>query len=257
MTENPVISKELKVRLRMRQTGPVRWAMLAMSVMLVLFLYQQGFAYLANDPSPGAGRTAWQIGLFLQTTLIWLLCPALAANAITQEREQQTWEMLIFTLLTPMEILTGKLIARLVPVAALLAAFVPFMVICMSRGGATVVDLLVAYLVFVIWVLFLVTVSLFMSWAFRKTAAAIAMSYVVLFALTLGTALLEATLAVGRIDPDTPIIWLNPFRVAAALLNQDDPNGTRVILFSSLSFLVMTGFLFWRMVRQFRAFATE
>ena len=75
----------------------------------------------------------WLLGVSVHAILIWLLCPALASNAITQEKEQQTWEMLLFTLLTPAEILLGKLAARIAPMIAVVLAFWPFMMICYAE----------------------------------------------------------------------------------------------------------------------------
>jgi ABC-type transport system involved in multi-copper enzyme maturation permease subunit len=257
MIENPVLWKELKVRLRFRHSSAVKIAIAVVVLGLLAFCYQQGLGYLFGENNTNAGKDGWQMALYIQTILIWLLCPALASNAVTQEKEQQTWEMLIFTLLTPMQILVGKLLVRLLPILAIIAAFIPFMFFCLLRDGATIRDFILTYTIFAIWILFLVSISLFMSWAFRKTAAAIAMSFLVLFCLTIGTALIEMTLSFGQSRMDSPVIWLNPFRIAAALTDPQDNNGSRVLVFSSMTFLGITAFTFWRMIRQFRAFAID
>ena len=260
MMENPVLWKELKARLRSRQTVPVRVAVGGVVLLFVLGCYYFAIVYFGGIGGNGGTETArqwWEVGVWLQSIMIWLLCPALAANAVTQEKEQQTWEMLVFTLLSPAEILVGKLIARLVPMVAILASFLPYMVYCLAYGGAKVSEFLVTYTVFAIWIVFLTTVSLFMSWAFRRTAAAIAMSYLVLFALTIGTGLIEATLTAGQPDLDSPIIWLNPVRILKAMTDPMDPRATQVMLMSHMTYLGAAAFLFWRMVRRFRAFAIE
>src|SRR3954465_2439833 len=100
MIENPVLWKELKVRLRFRHPPAVKIAIGTVIIGLLLFCYQQGLGYLFRENNTMAGKDGWQMALYIQTILIWLLCPALASNAVTQEKEQQTWEMLIFTLLT-------------------------------------------------------------------------------------------------------------------------------------------------------------
>lgn len=255
--ENPVLAKELRVRFRSRQTAPVRWAVGSVIGLIILLGYYQAITSMLRDPSADSARGFWQVSFFIQTGLIWLFCPALAANSVTQEKEQQTWEMLVFSLLTPLQILGGKLIVRVLPILALLAAFVPFNLFCMSMGGVHFRDLALAYLVFAIWIAFMTTVGLFMSWAFRKTAAAIAMSFLVLFVLAIGTVLVEATLSAGAGNSDSPIIWLNPFRIASALVEATDHLAGRVILLSSSVYLAITVFLFWRMVTQFRTFSVD
>src|ERR1043166_5064031 len=106
-----------------------------------------------------------------------MLAPALTANAISQEKEQQTWEMLLFTLLSGPEILLGKLMARIIPMLALVGAFFPFMLFCFARGTLGPGVFLTTYAVLAVWIFFLTVVGLFMSWAFRKTATSIATSY--------------------------------------------------------------------------------
>lgn len=232
--ENPVLAKELRIRFRSRHSAPVRWSVGLVVGGFLLLCYYYSISYLVTDASPRAAEGAWNIAFGVQTTLIWLLCPALAANSVTQEKEQQTWEMLVFSLLTPMQILSGKLFTRLLPIVGILAACAPFNIVCLFMGGMKFRDLLLGYLLFAIWIAFMTTVSLFMSWAFKKTAAAIAMSYLVLFGLAIGTLLLEATLSAGSGSSDSPILWLNPFRVMSALLDAtNDYKSGRVILLSS------------------------
>ncbi len=167
--------------------------------------------------------------------------------------------MLVFTLLRPPEIILGKLTARLAPMAGLLLAFFPFMAICFllsSRLG--IADLVAVYLVFVVWILFLTVCGLFMSWAFKKTAAAIATAYLVVFVLVIGTALVNMTLYINQPWGESPVWWLNPVRVTSALTEMHtDSYAGGVIWFSSATFLAAATFLLWRMVSRFREFSTE
>lgn len=257
MYENPVLWKELKTRLRSRQPAPVRAAIFTVVGLFIALCYYYVISNVARYSGRAEARDWWQLAVGIQALLIWLLCPALAVNAITQEKEQQTWQMLVFTLLTPFDILFGKLVSRLVPIVAILAAFLPFMLYAFAKGGASVGEFFVTYLVFTIWILFLVTVSLFMSWAFGRTAVAVAMSYMVLFALTIGTGLAEWMIGMGRDFPDSPIIWLNPVRIVAAMNSATDTKATAVMLVSHLSYLGCTALLFMVMVSRFRAMRTE
>ena len=258
LLENPVLWKEMKTRVRSRQPAPVRISVAVVVGGLILFCYYHALSWLISEGRGESARDAFHMSVGIQTTLIWLLCPALAANAVTQEKEQQTWDMLIFTLLTPMEILTGKLISRLLPILAILAAFFPFMAFTLVLQGAAPGEFLLVYFLFAVWILFLVTVSLFMSWAFKKTASAIAMSYLVLFMLTVVTMLVAWTLSAGSGDPDSsPVLWLNPFRVMAAMITTSDTRATEIIVFSTSVYAGATALLFWRMVSRFRAFSIE
>src|SRR5437588_9455630 len=112
MVENPIFMKELKTKMRSRQSTNVLIALAVTAVLFVSYCYYLALGYILKYGGSNAGNDGWQAGVVVQAILIWLISPALTANAISQEKEQQTWEMLIFTLLTPREILLGKLCAR-------------------------------------------------------------------------------------------------------------------------------------------------
>lgn len=256
LRENPVLIKELKAKMRSRQPRNVQLALGGVICLLIVWGYYQALRYLVVQGGANAGRDGWQAGIAIQTALVWLLCPALAANAISQEKEQQTWEMLVFTRLTPTEILTGKLAARLLPIGGLLVAFLPYMFFCFWQSGLPLADAVLTYLCFVVWSLFLVTMSLFMSWTFRRTATAIAIAYLVMFLLTIGTWLVEQTLSSGR--SDTPLTWLSPIRISAALINRaGDQNATGVLVFSLLTFFCTAVLMYGRMITRFRAYSRD
>jgi hypothetical protein len=165
--------------------------------------------------------------------------------------------MLIFTQLRPGEILSGKLMSRLLPIIGVLAAFLPYMLFCAARGGAQFGEFLLVYGIFAVWIAFLTTCSLFMSWAFRKTATSIAMSYMVVFALVIGTALIDSTIASSGSSFDSPILWLNPVRICSAVFDRNDHNAFGVLLLSNIAFVAVTALLYWRMHARFRDFSIE
>jgi ABC-2 type transport system permease protein len=255
--ENPVLWKEMKTRVRSRQPVPVRNAIAVVVGGLILFCYYHAMSWLLSDGRADTARDGFHAAVWIQSLLIWLLGPALASNAVTQEKEQQTWDMLIFTLLTPFEILTGKLVSRLFPILGVLIAFLPFMFLTTVMGGATLGEFLLAYFLFAVWILFLVTVSLFMSWAFKKTATAVGMSYFVLFLLTIGTGLLAMTMTIGGNTEESHVLWLNPVWVVASLTDLSRDRSSQVLVFSTAVYTGITALLFWRMVSRFREFAVE
>lgn len=258
MIENPVFVKEIKSKMRSRQPRSVTLTIVGIIGLIVLWCYYEAISWLMQIGGSNSGRAPWQICTVVQAFLIWILGPAVAANAITQEREQQTWEMMISTLLTPMEILLGKLAARLLPLLGILALFLPFMLFCLGLGGLEVSEFLLTYVLFGVWTLFLVTLSLFTSWAFKRTAVALAVSYLVVIFLSIGTALIAQVLEPFGSPERSPISWLNPFLITAALLDREHiPNADSILLFSQVFFVLVSIFLFWRMVARFRTFSVE
>jgi ABC-type transport system involved in multi-copper enzyme maturation permease subunit len=256
MIDNPVLWKELKAKFRWRQPAHIKAVSAALILVFLAYAYWQVFAAIIRSGDPDS-KTWWQIGVAIHALLIWLLCPALASHAITQEKEQQTWEMLIFTRLRPSEILSGKLMSRLLPILGVLAAFFPYMLFCAARGGAQLGEFMLVYGLFAVWIAFLTTCSLFMSWAFRKTATSIAMSYMVVFVLVIGTALIDSTIASSGASFDSPILWLNPVRIVSAVFDRNDHNSFGVLLLSNIVFVAVTALLNWRMHARFRDFSIE
>lgn len=256
---NPVFHKEVLTKMRGRQSKQVLVTVSTVVGLFVLWCYYEALVWLIRYGGSNSGRDGWAAAAIIQMVLIWILSPALTANAISQEREQQTWEMLLFTRLTPPEIVLGKLFARLVPMVAILGAFFPFMVFCFARSAdLSPGEFFATYAVFGVWVMFLSITGLFMSWTFKRTPSAIATSYLVVFALLIGTALINMTISAGGSWQETWIIWLNPVRIAAALLDMKrDTNATAIILFSSVAFSALAGFLLWRMIARFRELSVE
>jgi ABC-type transport system involved in multi-copper enzyme maturation permease subunit len=258
MIENPVLIKEVKTKMRSRQPVRVQAAIAVLVGLFILYCYYQAIGWLVQFGGANAANDGWRIALGMQAILIWLLAPAVTANAISQEKEQQTWEMLLFTLLTPWEILSGKLAARIAPILAIVAAFAPFMLFCYLRGTVTIGQFLVTYLVFFVWIIFLTTVGLFMSWAFRRTAAAIATAYLVVFTLVIGTTLINMTLSLSQNWVESWIWWLNPIRACEALMSMStDSYAGGVLTLSTVTYCLLAVFLLARMTKQFRAFSID
>jgi ABC-type transport system involved in multi-copper enzyme maturation permease subunit len=250
MFDNPVFIKELKAKYRARQSNLVLMTMGALILLLIFWFYFEALRYLLIN-SRTTGKEGWTWAVIIQTLILWIVGPSLASNAISQEKEQQTWEMLTFTLLKPREIVIGKLAARSLPLLLLFLAFFPFMVFCISFGDIPLYWLPKTYLVFGICSLFILTLSLFMSWAVRKTATAIALSYLVVAYLVIGTALIESVIAgsLGN-DFDSPNFWLNPMRITVALLGAFEyKNEFTVLLFSQTVFIVSTAVMLYIMFR--------
>src|SRR5687767_8481400 len=257
MLENPVFIKELKTKMRSRQPAQVQLAIGGLIGLFILYCYFQAIRWLVRTGGSGAGTDGWYAGLVLQAVLIWMLAPALTANSISQEKEQQTWEMLTFSLLTPAEIIFGKLAARTLPMLGLLAAFFPFMLFCFARSGSIgFAQFFATYFVLLVWIFFLTSVGMFMSWSFKRTSAALAMSYVIVFVLVIGTVLVNMTFSIGHAWMESWVWWLNPIRITDALTRfETDPLSKGVIMISSVTFALIASFLLARMMIRFRAFS--
>ncbi len=73
----------------------------------------------------------------IQLAMVCVLAPVFAAAAITQEKDSQTYNILLSTPLTDAQIVLGSLLSRLYFVIVLLIAGIPLFCILMVYGGVT------------------------------------------------------------------------------------------------------------------------
>jgi len=89
-----------------------------------------------GDLAKGASQT-FMLASITQLMLMCFLAPVFTAGAITQERDAQTYNILISTPLSNAQIVIGSLLSRLYFVVVLLLAGLPIFVTTMMYGGVT------------------------------------------------------------------------------------------------------------------------
>lgn len=114
MMENPVLAKEIRTRFRSRKARGIKLAIGIPAAVVIAISYWRLIAAMLEDRS--ADVDVWAVAAFLQLMLLCFITPGLLSNAISQEKEQRTWGLLLVTRLTPWQILSGKLVARLLPI---------------------------------------------------------------------------------------------------------------------------------------------
>ena len=186
----------------------------------------QGLAQAAQ--SARIGQTLFAALLILLTTLVVFLAPAFTAGAISQERERQTFELLVATPLPATGIVLGKLLSALVYLFLLIVASVPLMSFVFTFGGVAVEDVARAYALLIATALGLGALGLFMSALVRRTGAATILSYLTVLGLTAASLFVFAFWASAvnyqpgatltgsnpieslRKRPPEALVWLNP-----------------------------------------------
>jgi ABC-2 type transport system permease protein len=217
--ENPVLSKEVRSRLRARrQSKASRVAAYVVVAFVVGILYYYGLTALFSSGSSQANGEGLYIffTLGIELTLILFLIPSLAAASITQEREQQTWNALLLSRLTPGEIVFGKFFASLLPALIILALFFPLKLLGAYIGGIPLPRYLFSNALLLATVGFFSAVSLFWSWRCRRTFVATSASFGTVLFFVIGTFILFGlfTVAASRqsVSPEEfPPLWVNPY----------------------------------------------
>ncbi|MCK6477870.1 MAG: ABC transporter permease subunit, partial [Phycisphaerales bacterium] len=94
-----------------------------------------------------AGAFSFTAIAYLQIGLICILAPVFMASAIAQESSPRTWEVLLTTPLSGVQIVLGNLLGRLFFVLALLFASLPLFALTQYFGGVPGPSIMASYLI--------------------------------------------------------------------------------------------------------------
>ncbi|GIV07236.1 MAG: hypothetical protein KatS3mg017_0954 [Fimbriimonadales bacterium] len=225
---NPVIARELRVRVRVGRAYLLQAGYLGFLILIMGLAYE----WVISDENSWGNPFQMQQALIsfywvvmgTLITLIVLIAPALTANAITLERERKTIDLLLATPLTARHLLTGKLVASFAFIILLLALTLPICGVAVLLGGVSFGDLLRAYLIIAFCGLVLCAIALFTSVYARNSTMAVLWSYVrvgmFLIVTSIMVSIQSAYYWVGGASGGTiswlyPIALLNPFAALA------------------------------------------
>lgn len=147
---NPILIKEMRSRMRGKRaflvlTGYVLTLSLIISLIYVV-LHKNAPSTVVNQ----AGSVLTPVLIYVQMGLICLIAPTFSASAISSEREQQTFDLLIASLAQPSTILFGKVGAALSYLFLTLFGSLPLIALTYSLGGVALRDIAIAYLIMVV-----------------------------------------------------------------------------------------------------------
>ena len=158
-------------------------------------------------------------GLFLFYSLaicllaaVFAVAPAVAGSALSSERENQTFDLLLTSGLPPRTIVSGKLLAALIFVLLLGSTTLPGFAIAWMFGGVSPRDIGLALLVLVTTLAFICAVGLVCSALARSSTLAALYTYGVVYLVTVGSLLGYLVGASAQSEALVrPLLALNPF----------------------------------------------
>ena len=147
---NPILIKEMRTRMRGSRaflvlTGYVLTLSLIISLIYIV-LHKNAPSTVVNQ----AGSVLTPVLIYVQMGLICLIAPTFSASAISSEREQQTFDLLITSLARPSTILFGKVGAALSYLFLTLFGSLPLIALTYSLGGVALRDIAIAYVVMIV-----------------------------------------------------------------------------------------------------------
>jgi ABC-type transport system involved in multi-copper enzyme maturation permease subunit len=179
LVENPIMQWELLLNLRRKRSFAMLFVYQALLAMIVLFAWPQD-QRLDLTENPFQARVLVTFFFLGQFVLTSVMAPTFAAGSITGEKERQTYEMLLASPLRPGAIVLGKLVASLAHLGVLIFSSLPIVMLCLPLGGVSIYEVAGAYLTLVMSVLMFGMISIACSSFFKRTAAALVVSYMLI-----------------------------------------------------------------------------
>jgi len=193
-----IMAKDLRLRMRgWRWAGVATLYVAILGAIAVAFLLQK-YSVTAGDsgiPAPAlAGVRLFQTLAIFQLFLIAFVTPATVAGAISGERQHRTWDLLLASLAPTRDIIWGKLLAGVAFNLVLIGASLPVFSLVFLFGGIGLPDLVPAFVVFVMTVLFLGAISLTVSTLTARLSVSFMVSMLIALLLIVGLSLLALDL---------------------------------------------------------------
>lgn len=180
--DNPVITKELKGRMRGRQGFIIIGSYLALIsfFIVVIYLFLAVDGTIANG-NPGflqiVGKVIFSTVVLLELLMLGFIGPALTAGAISSERERKTIDLLRTSLLSARALVFGKLSSAVVFLLLLIFTAIPVQSLAFFLGGVGLAEMAVSTLMLVVTAIFFCTLGLFFSSFSQRTLIATVFSY--------------------------------------------------------------------------------
>jgi ABC-type transport system involved in multi-copper enzyme maturation permease subunit len=215
--ENPILTKELRTRMRGARAYWILLAYVGLPSLVVLLTY---ISYTAYDRYGYSSQTAFQLGkvfystvFTIQAILVGLITPALTAGGISLEKEQRTYDLLSLTKLPRRAIIQGKLLSATLFVALLLTSSLPLASLCFLLGGVAPSQVNASYVILLSCAFLYGAVGIASSSVAKTTTNATSLAYgaiLLLFFCTLPMAVMGMSRSFGVGSPGIGLTAVNP-----------------------------------------------
>jgi len=202
---NPILIKDLRSRMRGARAYILLTIYLTILAGVTLLLYAAIAGSVRDDLN--AGREIGRALFFTIATValieVCLITPVLTSGSIAGEKERQTYDLLVASLLTPWQIVWGKLVSALAFALLLIVAVVPVMSLAFLFGGVGLTEVLIAIVGLVTTAILYAAIGLFWSALMQGSlgATSFAIGTVIVILLGIPFLIVIVTLILG---PSTP-----------------------------------------------------
>lgn len=209
--ENPVFRQSSRQRMRGARTYGCLVAYLLTLALVVLISYDQFIAHGVQRTTTGLAQTLFETLVMTQWFLVAFITPALTTSAITMEREQRTFDLLIMTPLSRFAIVWGKFASAVAFVMVMILCGMPLVAVLFLMGGVDTGLMLERYAGMLITGILLAAFGLMMSAICATSTLANLLTYGGLATGYFSAAVVGAAFVMSRaFGPGSPsIFWFS------------------------------------------------
>ena len=227
-TLNPVLDRELRQRSRSVRSVIILSLFLGLMIAVMYLAYKgsEASASFSGDPISAltvrTGRTMFEWVLAAELVILLFIIPGISAGSIAGERDRQTLIPLQVTLVGPVQIFLGKVLASSSFMLLLLVGSAPIVAVPFLVGGISLSQVLVSLLSLAVTGFLLAIIGVGCSAFFRRTQTATLAAYAMVLALVFGTVIIMVVIAVidqsrgeDTVEPVLAPLYANPFLTIA------------------------------------------
>ncbi|MBX0331344.1 ABC transporter permease [Oscillochloris sp. ZM17-4] len=215
LLSNPVLTRELRGRIRGWRALIILIVYLSITGLITFLVYAASASSFSGGPSDveagrGIGKAIFITVMVSTLVQVCVITPALTAGAISGEKERQSYDLLITTLLSPLQIVLGKLASALAFAMLLIFASLPMAGLAFLFGGVSGTELLIGVAGLAATAICYATVGVFWSTVMRSTLAANVMSLgsVIFLLLFIPFIFVVGSLIGGAFSGDPGIVYI-------------------------------------------------
>lgn len=228
---NPVLSKELKLRFRSAKSfNGILFYLLIMCIFVFGFIFVTMTVNETMYFRPSESLILFSLLSFIQLGLVLFITPGLTAGVISTEREKQTLSILLTTSQSSFQIIIGKLLSSIAFLLLLIVAGLPIYSLVFLFGGISPFDFGLVFFYLFVTLLAIGSMGVMFSTIIRRTIVAMIVTYGTMLFLTLVTGFLSIlsvelmTLSTSAIPVSVPAYFLaaiNPGVLMASMLSPE------------------------------------
>ncbi len=174
---NPITIKELRATFRQRRFLIVYWVSLAVYSLVVLWLAAIEVGHETQATGGPVGQRLFNYCVAAQLAIVVFVLPGFAATAVTDERENQSFDLLITTALRAFDIVWGKFLACMGYAFLFLSATLPLVCVSVLFTGVRPGEILFAYAVMGMIAAMMTAIGLATSATGRSSRRSVAVTY--------------------------------------------------------------------------------